>query len=436
MTIITESGKDGFNMAIFGGYWERAYIAGVPYEINEYYFNDDEIPTVTVPGLDYIGVCNRKLVIIKDGICYEYSYADNGSYESNPCYENGYEKWYPICISEEYVTSWDAEPETYNQVMKYAFIDDKAYDIIAHNDSTDGEYYLTFRGVKYLCDKEVVINKDGVFYVYPYCSTADSNGNYFYWPAAKTYSRMINVETVYDFNINETADGVQYGYEVSFDEDHAFRVSKPEVREGKYYYTIAYHDNKTKSWKIIAKDINIPGGIFSLRTSGPDSFEITDNGNSLSSVTFVWKVDNTGNVTKVYAISSGDTFAEAHPDKIETIYYDIFWYDDNSEIQCLSGSRKNMTYNEMICGGNIKRVDSSTVIPHDVRSQFFTVCIQDPDNFCLMRIEIFKNGYLKYYTNTSRWVSSYYELYYNPEGYDLDKLFMSCSNYTGTGSDC
>jgi hypothetical protein len=137
---------------------------------------------------------------------------------------------------------------------------------------------------------------------------------------------------------------------------------------------------------------------------------------------------------EIVARAEGDTFAEAHPDKIDIAGYNIIWHDDTGNMRAIRGSQLKIYYWKIIDGGSIAKIDNTTIIPDGVKSVDFTVCADGTDDEDLMRMKIYENGYIKYYTGTYLFNNDCFELYYNPKGYDLDKLFMNSSGNSGNDS--
>lgn len=207
-------------------------------------------------------------------------------------------------------------------------------------------------------------------------------------------------------------------------------MSSPEIKGEIHYHKIAFYDNATQQYSVVATDVAIPGGIASIVASFYIGIDIIDNANNTSPVTTSWNIASHGTIFQVNSTTRGDTFAEAHPDKLDIWCYDFVIRDGMKEIAKIPVSIANLIYTTVIDYGNIKRVENEPEGLDGIESIYFTVRSLRGNIRSLAGIRVYENGFVKCYTGFSIENEDYYELYYNPKGYDLNRLFAT-SHLTG-----
>lgn len=430
LTIITKIGRENFYMQIDRANYKKViYIAGVCYE---YIFSNvfeifDYEPVAEIKEIGYSSICGLTYDLDVGDTCYSYPFA------SVTCYSSGGERWYPVCSDKNYVNSWDLASEAKNFYYTPAYGDSSVringiyYKEVIPMDLTEGEYYVTFRGIKYKCDTLLYVLIDGVYYVYPCSMQVHYTGGPDYDPVADDYIRVYKPEIITAPNVDITIDDVKYFYSTNFDGMPVFLVSKPEVKGGIHYYTLLYYNKSTQKYVVVNKDLAIPGGIASIVLSSNYTIEITDNDDKSLPVTTVWRINGSGKVTKLNTTKNGSTYAEIHPDKLDITGYIMVYYAKKGITHEIRGSAMTQIYASVIEGGRLAKADASVVIPDNIPWVTFMVRLEVDDmmyGYPIMNIiymTVYENGYVKFHM--SDLLNSNYELYYNPKGYDLEKLF-------------
>lgn len=443
LAIVSEMGKDNFNMVIvYQKLWIPSgvnqspkmvidetkpavvYIKGKKYILDNKYNDNTSDEYVTIPGTGYNQKCNYRAVVKIDGESYAYLYA------STACYDCGLQLWYPVSLKD--VKRWNESEETPDFIKNgIAIINGREYPVIEVHNLTEGDYYVTYHGVEYKCDQEAVLFDGEKYLVYPFHHLTPYVDDGF--PVADVCIRTFKSKTTTLPNIDMRADileNVRFVYGVYFDSKLVYLISEPEIIDGRYYYYIYSHFvYNGQDLGTIRGGYEIPGGISSVVAIDSDTIHITDNADGLSPISTVWEVQDTGqdglsDLEKVYSEINGNTFARYHPDKLDLKGYALRWSDEKDMFHCITGSYRDQIYSLIIDNGQIERVNNpASVDLTNVRSDVFEASADGLFDVHYMIITVYENGYLKYDTSIPGDAEKTFELYYNPKGYDLDKLF-------------